>query len=189
MDQRTELPPWAARLLEEVDGTDLQAKEVARALTEAQLNWRAAPDSWSIGQCLLHLLVANDVYLAPIARALDHRTPSPVEAITPGWFGRWFIRTAIEPSTQKRRGKAPRKIAPPQHASGDVVDRFVRSNVALREMIRRAGPYDVNRIRFQNPFVPIIFFTVGTGLEIVVRHQRRHLLQAERVRKAPGFPK
>jgi hypothetical protein len=32
-----------------------------------------------------------------------------------------------------------------------------------------------------NPFVPLVRFTVGTGVEIVWRHQHRHLLQAERV--------
>ena len=65
--------------------------------------------------------------------------------------------------------------------SADVLDRFIQSNVTLRDVIRRAAVYDVNRIRFQNPFVPVIYFTVGTGLEIVVRHQHRHLLQAERI--------
>jgi hypothetical protein len=121
--------------------------------------------------------------------ALSGRAPSPVEEITPGWFGRWFLRTAIEPSTQRRRGKAPKKIAPPPHADANVLARFTQSNVGLRDLIRKASPYDVNRIRFQNPFVSVIYFTVGTGFEIVVRHQRRHLLQAERIKQSPAFPR
>ena len=126
--------------------------------------------------------------LPPIAKALEGRAPAPVEEIVPGWFGRWFIRTAIEPSTQRRRNKAPGKIAPAPLVDVDVVDRFLRSNVALRELVRRASPYDVNRIRFRNPFLPLIRFTIGTGFEIVWRHQQRHLLQAERVTQAPAFP-
>jgi hypothetical protein len=50
------------------------------------------------------------------------------------------------------------------------------------------SPYDVNRIRFRNPFIPVLRFTVGTGLEILSNHQRRHLLQAERVRESLEFP-
>jgi hypothetical protein len=176
------------RLLESVDVRDRQANDIARGLTPAQLNWRPSPQSWGVGQCLQHLLNANEVYLPPLTRALDDRSSRPVPEITPGWFGRWFIRTAIEPSTQRRRNPAPRKIAPAPEVSADVLDRFVQSNVTLRDLIRRAADHDVNRIRFQNPFVPVIYFTVGTGLEIVVRHQHRHLLQAERVRQAPGFP-
>jgi hypothetical protein len=54
-----------------------------------------------------------------------------------------------------------------------------------RDLVRCAGAYDINRIRFRNPFIPLLRFTVGTGLEIVWRHQRRHLLQAERIKQPP----
>jgi hypothetical protein len=182
------LPAWAARAIDELDASDRHAIALAGDLTGAQLNWRPAPDQWSVGQCLDHLLVANRVYLPPIAAALDGQPPSPVQEITPGWFGRWFIRTRIEPSTQRRRGRAPATIAPSQDVETSVVREFVLSNDLARNLVRRASDYDVNRIRFANPFVPLVRFTVGTGIEIAWRHQRRHLLQAERVTRAPGFP-
>ena len=69
-----------------------------------------------------------------------------------------------------------------------ILDRFLRSNHDARELMDRARGYDVNRIRFQNPFIPLIYFTVGTGLEIVSKHEHRHLLQAERIRTSPAFP-
>ena len=109
-------------------------------------------------------------------------SPSRVEQITPGWFGRYFIRTYIDPTTQKARAKAPGKIRPAQRVDADILARFLRSNDAARDLVRRASAFDVNRIRFKNPFVGGIRFTVGTGIEIIWRHQRRHLLQAERAR-------
>jgi hypothetical protein len=48
---------------------------------------------------------------------------------------------------------------------------------------------EFNRVRFKNPFVPLLRFTVGTGLMVINAHDRRHLWQAERVQVAPGFPK
>lgn len=178
------LPGWAAQALEELDRSDAQAVAVTRDLTAAELNWRTAPEQWSVGQCLHHLWITNNVYLAAIARALPSRPSVPVEQVTPGWFGRWFIRNYIDPSTQSRPHRAPRKIAPPPDVDPAIVDRFVQSNVGARDLVQRASAYDVNRLRFQNPFVPLIRFTVGTGIEIVWRHQRRHLLQAERTRDA-----
>jgi hypothetical protein len=47
----------------------------------------------------------------------------------------------------------------------------------------------VNRIRFWNPFVLGLRFTVGTGFQIIASHGRRHLLQAERVRDSADFPR
>jgi hypothetical protein len=69
-----------------------------------------------------------------------------------------------------------------------ILNRFLSSNDAVREVVRRASDYDVNRIRFRNPFIPIIRFTAGTGLQIICSHQRRHLLQAERVKRSLDFP-
>jgi hypothetical protein len=37
--------------------------------------------------------------------------------------------------------------------------------------------------------VPLVRFTVGTGLQIIARHNHRHLLQAERVIDLPDFPR
>jgi hypothetical protein len=128
------------------------------------------------------------VYLEAMGPALEGRSPAPVQEITPGWFGRWFIRTAIEASPSMKPGRAPKKIVPVSQVDGAVLDQFLSSNEKAREFVRQASPYDVNRIRFRNPFVPVIFFTVGTGLEILTRHQNRHLLQAERVRASSGFP-
>jgi len=113
---------------------------------------------------------------------------SPVQAITPGWFGRWFIRKYIAPSSKGTRAQAPKKIQPAKNVEFSVVDAFLRSNNVVRELIARASEYDVNRIRFKNPFIPLLRFTVGTGLEIISKHQNRHLLQAERVRQSSAFP-
>jgi len=176
------LPAWAARAIDELHASDRQATAVALGLDAEQLNQPPAPGSWSVGQCLEHLYIANEVYLPPMTQALQGQYPSAVEQVTPGWFGRYFIRTYIDPTTQKARAKAPGKIRPAQRVDADILARFLRSNDAARDLVRRASAFDVNRIRFKNPFVGGIRFTVGTGIEIVWRHQRRHLLQAERAR-------
>ena len=182
------LAPWSHRLSRELDASDQRANAVSAELTEEQLNWRAAPGTWSIGQCLEHLCIANELYLASIARALDHAATAPVPEISHGWFARWFIRSFIEPSSQTKRAPAPRKIVPGEQVKASVLDRFLSSNQAARDLIRRAAAYDVNHVRFRNPFIRGFRFTVGTGLQIISSHERRHLLQAERVRQAPGFP-
>ena len=182
------MPRWSQRLVSELDAADRRAGSLAGSLSPEQLNWRPSPDAWSVGQCLHHLYVANEVYLPAITTSLEGRPPSRVEEITPGWFGRWFIRKYIEPSSKSSRVRAPRKIEPAKYVEPSVLESFLRSNRLARELVLRASDYDVNRIRFRNPFIPAIRFTVGTGLEILSKHQNRHLLQAERVRQSAGFP-
>jgi hypothetical protein len=182
-------PAWSVRLAFELSANDQTAQSLAAGLTEEQLNWQPVPGSWSIGQCLQHLCRTNEAYLASISAALKEKPDSPVEQITPGWFGRWFIRSFVEPSPNSKRVSAPPKIRPAARVDHAVLDRFLSCNRSCRELIVRTRGKDINRIRFWNPFVRGIRFTVGTGLEIITGHERRHLLQAERVRDSVNFPR
>lgn len=184
----THMAAWCVRLIAEIDANDGRAAAVVARLNEESLNWRPAPDSWSVGQCLAHLVLANEVYLPPIAAALDSAREEwrrPVQYVHASWFSRWFMREFIEPQrnlAKPKRVKAPGKIVPRARVEMSVLDELLVGNRRLRELVVRAGEFDVNRVRFRNPFVSWIRFTVGTGLEIVSRHQVRHLMQGERVR-------
>jgi hypothetical protein len=187
--QRALQPVWDVRLCESLNGSDEDAKGLVAELTEEQLNWQPAPGSWSVGQCLEHLYITNEAYLPAIVEALGEEPDAPVEQIVPGWFGGWFLRNFIEPSPQGKRAPAPPKIRPTARVGLSVLDRFLSGNQSCRDVILRARSKDVNRIRFWNPFLKGIRFTVGTGLEIIAGHERRHLLQAERVRNTLNFPR
>ena len=177
---------WPARLTSELNASDDRARALAAPLSSLQLNWKPSPSSWSIGQCLEHLAIATEVYLPRIATALDRAPAGRVDEIRSGAPSRWFIRSFIAPSTIK--AKAPGKIAPGSNVDAAILVRYLAAHRAARELVARAAGYDVNRIRFANPFVPLLRFTVGTGLEIISKHAMRHLQQAERVRNHPDFP-
>jgi hypothetical protein len=189
MTSESQFPLWSQRILSELDAADRRAESVARELSLLQLNWRPRPEAWSVGQCLEHLRNTNEVYLPVISAALKGGELKRVDEIELGWFSRWFIRNYIVPNPGGTRAKAPKKIAPVKEVDAVVLNAFLRSNQTTRDLVRRAADYDVNRIRFENPFIPLLRFTVGAGLEIVAKHQSRHLLQAEGVRGTAGFPK
>jgi hypothetical protein len=173
----------------ELSANDESARALMAGLTDEQLNWQPAPGSWSVGQCLEHLCITNEAYLPAIGAALRGTPDAPAEDITPGWFGRWFLRKFVEPSNESKRVGAPAKIRPGTRVGLSVLNRLLASNQACRELIGKTRTKDVNSIRFRNPFLPGIRFTVGTGLQIVASHERRHLKQAERVRESVSFPK
>jgi DinB superfamily len=187
--QQTNAPAWSVRLADDLNANDQTARMLVAGLTDEQLNWQPAPASWSIGQCLEHLCVTNEFYLPPISAALREKPRFPVEEITPGWFGGWFIRSFAEPSPNSRRASAPGKIRPGPRTDRSVLNRFLSSNQVCRDLILVARGNNVNRIRFWNPFLPGLRFTVGTGLKIIVGHERRHLLQAKRVKDSGSFPR
>lgn len=184
----TKVPAWSLRLAADLRANDDTAKSLVAGMSCEQLNWQPYLGSWSVGQCLEHLCLMNDAYLPSISIALAGKPIRSVEEISPGWLGRWLIRNFAEPSPTSKRVQAPGKIRPAARVELAVLERFLTGNQQWRDLILRACGKDINRIRFWNPLVPGMRFTVGTGLEIIARHERRHLLQAKRVRESPNFP-
>jgi hypothetical protein len=187
--QQTHETAWSARLAFELTGNDQTVRALVAGLSEEQLNWQPVAGAWSIGQCLEHLCITNEKYLSAMAAGLAGKADAPVEEIRPGWVSRWFLKNFVEPSPNGRRVPAPGKIRPGARVSVAVVERFLASNKACRELIVQARSKDVNRVRFWNPLAPGVRFTVGVGFEIIASHEQRHLLQAERVKDSANFPR
>ena len=54
----------------------------------------------------------------------------------------------------------------------------------MREFLRRYAEIDLAGVRFPNPFIRGVRFSLATGLHVIAAHERRHLWQAWRVRQA-----
>jgi hypothetical protein len=169
-----------------------KATLLVAGLSDNQANWRPGNGaSWSVWQCLDHLARMNRTYAAALQDAVDRWPNSQrmraAAEISPGWFESWFIRE-LEPPV-RRKIKTPAKTTPAER--GDVREAlraFVESHEPVRAVLDPAAQLDLNRLRYKNPLVSLLRFTVGTGLLIINAHDRRHLWQAERVKEAAGFP-
>jgi hypothetical protein len=141
-------------------------------------------------QCFDHLARINRVYCEALLAAVENpraTRESTAQMVKPGLFSGWFIK-GMEPPV-RMRFKAMAKVTP--SAGGDpqeVFQAFLESHAPVRRVLDFWDRVNFNRVRFKNPFVPLIRFTVGTGLMVINAHDRRHLWQAERVQQAPGFP-
>jgi hypothetical protein len=186
----TGLPPDLAGLLTDFDNADLEARRIAGTLSDAQINWRPSETAWSIAQCLDHLGRGNTIYAAALQQAVQEARVAPPPRkgpLRPGWLSRLFIWSLEPPPRIKMQ--APGKIVPAvSHKGDEVLEMFLRSQEDMRAVLQESASLDLNRIRFRNPFIVSLRFTVGAGLLIIAAHNRRHLWQAEQVRQAPGFP-
>jgi hypothetical protein len=99
--------------------------------------------------------------------------------------GRWFVRTMEPPVKEPFRMKAPRTAEP--CAAPPLVKAFASftaSHDEVRAFLLESADLDLAAVRFPNPFVRAIRFSLATGLQIIAAHERRHLWQAWRTRRA-----
>jgi uncharacterized damage-inducible protein DinB len=170
------------------DAAEHDARSLVDGLSETLGTWRADPASWSVAECLDHLATANRVYLAAMQpsaeRALTsgRRRRAPAR---PGLIGGWFVRTLEPPVKASRKMKAPRKIVPRTGpALADASAAFLASQADVRRFLQKYADTDLTGVRFPNPFVAGVRFSLATGLHVIASHERRHLWQAWNVRRA-----
>jgi hypothetical protein len=85
--------------------------------------------------------------------------------------------------------KAPRTIRPRSApALSDAFTAFVASQAEVRAFVRAYADIDLTGVRFVNPFIRGVRFSLATGLHVIAAHDRRHLWQAWRVRQAAERP-
>jgi len=186
-----------ARTREEVieDLLDLDRHYAAfvQNYSREQLNWRPANGAWSVAQCIQHVARVNEIYLSTIkaATARDHgRSGSKEPLQTAGWFSARFLKS-VSPEG-KPKLPAPRMARPSLESPTDPVRELQKlqgTHAEIREMLTSSQQPDLNRLRFRSPFIPLIHFTVASGILIMAAHGRRHLLQAERVCNVSDFPR
>jgi hypothetical protein len=83
----------------------------------------------------------------------------------------------------KRRTRAPALIRPrPSPPLRDAFEQFIASQEEVRAFLHTYAGIDLAGVRFPNPFIPGVRFSLATGLHVIPAHERRHLWQARRVR-------
>jgi hypothetical protein len=188
MTPRADLPPELAELAAQLAANERDAAELVAGLGQERGTWRPSPGAWSVAECLDHLATANRVYLAamvPMALRARQRGRLRRGPALPGWVGGWFARSLEPPPKPMLRMKAPKKIRPRvgpplAEASAD----FTREHAAAAAFLHEHADLDLAGIHFPNPFIPGVHFSLATGLHVIAAHERRHLWQAWRVRKA-----
>jgi hypothetical protein len=176
------------RLEDALDAAERDARALAAGLTEERGAWRADAGSWSVAECLDHLATANRVYLGAMrpsaARARSERRQRRGPA-QPGLLGGWFVKCLEPPVKAGFKMKAPRTIRPrTAPALNDAVTAFLASQRDVRTFLRTYADIDLAGVRFPNPFIRGVRFSLATGLHVIAAHERRHLWQAWRVRQA-----
>lgn len=173
----------------ELKKTADDASETFGALTVDQLNWKPGEKSWSIAQCLDHLILTNEQFypefdklVAGTRKNTFWQNNSPFT----GFFGRFLIKAVTEDS---KKAKAPSKsIVPPSELPADIVSKFELNISEVCDRISACAAADRQKVVVGSPFLSLMTYRLDDAYTVLVEHTKRHVRQAKRVMQADGFP-
>src|SRR5262245_57737017 len=150
------------QIYDEADAIAGDAKTLFSQLNSQQLNWKPAADSWSVAQCIEHLIKINREYFPVFdrivrgegRRSLLHNLP-----FLPAVFGRLIIQALSPNSHQKLKAPA---VARPSSSSIDpqIVERFVAHQRELLAKMRSLEKRDPAEIIITSPLASVVVYSL-----------------------------
>src|SRR5687767_6330096 len=155
---------------------------IADVKTEAQWNYKPAPDRWSVAECAAHIIAAEQYFRDNIAATL--KTPA-LPAAQQSTAGDAVIAKMVRDRTQKFQAPAqlePRgKVVPMAQA----IKNFQATRTQTLDYVRTSQ----DPLREHGTGTPPQVTTAYQLVLMLSGHTERHTAQLLEVKASPGYPK
>ena len=155
-----------------------------RPLNSTQLNWKQNSESWSIAQCLQHIIVSNEQYLPLLQNLISGKSKMTFwEKINPltSYTGKMMIKTLGPVITKKFQ--SPKLFLPSfSEIKVKVVDDFIDHQNKLIKIYTSLNDPKFKKSILTSPVAALLTLKVEDILTILVVHEERHLQQIIRLK-------
>lgn len=176
-----------AEVTADIDDTREALHRLSRDLTQTQLDFRFAPEAWSIGENLDHLALVESGVARLLHKKIDEVIAAGSHAAPelPSQLGSLDHFPILDRTTRR---KAPDIVAPRYGIPAEELRHNLdRSRATLRQALDALALYDLTTHTFRHPFLGTL--NLYQWILFVGRHERRHLAQIEAVLDDPNFPR
>ncbi|MCH2045056.1 MAG: DinB family protein [Saprospiraceae bacterium] len=159
------------------------------SLSEAELNWKPEKKVWSIGQNIEHVIKVNKQYFKILEAVLTQTYASGFMTKQPFMHKTWakVLINAVDPKKRSKKIKTFKLFEPQQSKiSRSVLTDFLNNQEALRKYVLELDYAKYHDKIIASPASKMFTFSLGTALEMLVMHTKRHYLQAMDLKKV--FP-
>lgn len=161
--------------------TVIEAIHKYESLPVDQLNDRIDENSWSILECIEHLNRYGDFYIPEIkARIQTGKTPARQE-FKSGWLGNYFAKSML-PQEKLNKMKTFKSMNPKgSELNKSTLEKFKMQQKEILSLLDKSMSVDLAHTKTSISLSKHIKLRLGDTLRVVIYHNLRHILQANRV--------
>ncbi|KAB1065648.1 DinB family protein [Salibacter halophilus] len=154
-----------------------------KLMEDEKLNFKENPDSWSVLECIAHLVKFGELYIREFEKSISKADDAPgSDQFKSGFFGDLFAKK-MQPGETKM--KAPKSMQPAEsNVNRDVLDKFLVQQEKWLSLIDAARSKDLNKIKVRLSIAQFVKFKLGDMFRVIVNHNRRHVEQGKRALNA-----
>ena len=177
-------------ILQKGKDAKLKVQNEFSGISFQQLNWKPSRESWSIAQCLNHLIISGNSYFLVLNKITEGSYQmnfwekySPFSKI----LGRLMKGQLKEQVGRKM--KAPGKFLPAQSSINiEILERYYKNLDEFLGLVSKCVNVDIDKTIITSPVVSIVTYSLRDALQLLVQHEHRHINQGIRVKINVNFP-
>ncbi len=156
-------------------------------LNQVEADWRPAPERWSAGEVLHHVVLANRTF-AIVARKLIQQGRRAGVTAGPQSRRSWPRLRSVAEIGASGPVKNPDRVTPAHGLPIAALRRdLIESHAAVAATIPALAGLDLAALRFPHPLG--FELNLYQWIDIAGAHERRHLAQIQAIAASPGFPR
>jgi len=172
------------RALSELYASRKQFLDSIAGLTEAQWNFKPAPNVWSIAECAEHIALSEDLLLDSLPKLMQSPSEPEKRAVVKG--KEEFVLKAMLDRSHK--AQAPEVLAPKRRwpAEATLVEHFKQSRERTLDYVR------TTQDNLRDHFMEHTAFKTLDAYQFILAmsaHTQRHTAQLNEVKQAAGYPR
>ncbi|MCX7877314.1 MAG: DinB family protein [Ignavibacteria bacterium] len=173
------------RHISEFTAMKIEFADLLSNISDKKFNNRASDKTWSVAECVDHLIITGYEYSQLFERALNETLEKEYflnGKLKGSWIGRRFAKS-LEPPPGIRL-KSPVRWKPATGISkSKVSNAIIQLQDRWIELIEKSDGLDISRVKYSSPVTKLIRFTAYDMIIINLAHQRRHLWQIRNILK------
>lgn len=159
---------------------NINRAELLRTKTDNALNYKLAPQSWSVLECLKHLNLYGRFYLPEIAKHINESTYPKETNFKSGILGNYFANSLLPKEKINKMNTFKRMNPLNSKLDRSVIDEFLEQQIQMLELLDKARHISLNKTKTGISISRWIKLKLGDTFRVVIYHNQRHMEQAER---------
>ena len=157
-------------------------------LSFEELNWKRNSDSWSIGQCLDHIITIDQLYLKEFKKSIERKVQFSDRLLMP--LAKVYLKSLL-PYVSPVNAKPTKTFGIFQPSNSEISKSILKhflSHLSAIELADRQLDSGQHHSKITlSPANRLIFIPCSKVPEVLSLHARRHIEQAVRVKQDPDF--
>jgi len=160
-------------------------------LSSEQINWKFDKNKWSIAQCLEHLIISDNAYFLEIEKSISgikEKDKKGENYFKSGFLGKLFL-FYTDPNSSKKFEAVDAFKPSDNIMTANIFNSFNEHQNKLMSLLEDCRNLNLSATKVAHPVNRLIKFRLGDFFNLIITHEKRHLLQAEKVVNHQFFPK